>query len=403
MEARNVLLLYSAGYNSLSDYLIEDIEDLKQGWLPGSNRSDNVLLVYSHLPIKKGNYSTPTIPTLTRMYKNLEGKTIIDTLVCYPSGTHSATAEQLHTVLSYVKKEFQAKSYGMIFSSHATGYLPAGYYTAPGSYIFKEKDGKMYRGGVDRRKSQPVPFVELEHDPSLPMVKSIGQDQVGTPGNDSSDEIELDDYAKAWPMQMEYILIDACLMGGVEVAYELKEKCRYVGFSQTEVLAEGFDYRKLSTHLLGSQIPNPQAVCEDFYNQYDVQTGVYRSATISMVDCTMMEPLAETCHKMFTKYAVELEKLNPSKVQQYYRGKYHWFYDLKDIVAKIGATEEELQQLQDALDRCILYKAATPEFMDSFPIEVYSGFSMYLPTDGTRELDKYYRTLQWNKATSLVK
>lgn len=291
----------------------------------------------------------------------------------------------------------------MIFSSHATGYLPSGYYTKPGSYIYQEKEGMMYRGGINRRNSQPVPYFEPQHDPSLPAVKSIGQDQVGTHGNYQSYEIELDDFAKALPMQMEYILFDACLMGGVEVAYELKEKCRYVGFSQTEVLAEGFDYKKITTHLIGSPTPNPMAVCEDFFNQYDVQTGVYRSATISMVDCTKMEPLAEICYNMFTKYAVDLEKLNPSKVQRYYRGDYHWFYDLTDIVAKIGATEEELQQLQEALDRCILYKASTPKFMDSFVINIYSGFSMYLPTDGSRELDKYYRTLQWNKATSLVK
>ncbi len=402
-EKRNVLLLYSAGFNSISNYLEEDIEDLQEGWIPGSARNANILLIYSHLPEKRGNYSTPTSPSLTRLWKDAHGQIIKDTLVRYPAETHSATWEQLHDVLDYVKTSFPAKSYGMIFSSHATGYLPSGYYTNPASYIFQEKDGMMYRGGISRRKTQPVPYVEPEHDPSLPAVKSIGQDQTGTHGHYQSYEIELDDFAKALPMQMEYILFDACLMGGVEVAYELKEKCRYVGFSQTEVLAEGFDYKKLTTHLLGSSTPNPKAVCEDFFNQYDVQTGVYRSATISMVDCTMMEPLAEICHNMFTKYAVELEKLHPSTVQRYYRSDYHWFYDLKDIVAKIGATEEELQQLQNALDRCIMYKASTPKFMDSFAIDIYSGFSMYLPTDGTRELDKYYRTLQWNKATSLVK
>ena len=44
-DPRNVLLLYSAGFNSLSSYLSEDIEDLKSGWLPGKLRSDDVVLV----------------------------------------------------------------------------------------------------------------------------------------------------------------------------------------------------------------------------------------------------------------------------------------------------------------------------------------------------------------------
>ena len=401
-EKRNVLILYSAGYNSLSDYLIEDISDLKQGWLPGSDRSDNVLLVYSHFPTKRGSYSTPTAPTLTRIYKNLEGNTITDTLVHYPTETHSATAEQLHTVLSYVKNEFQAKSYGMIFSSHATGYLPSGYYAKPNDYKYQDKESISYRYGMGRRSSNPVPYAAPKHDPSLPDVKSIGQDQVGTFGNYASYEIELDDFAKALPMQMEYILFDACLMGGVEVAYELKDKCHYIGFSQTEVLAEGFDYKSLAEHLLGSDTPNPKAVCEDFFYQYFIQSGTSQSATISMVDCTGMNSLSVICYKLFNKYREAINRLQASKVQRYYRYDYCWFFDLYDIIAKAGATEEELDSLQEALDLCIIYKAATPGFMGSFTIDTYSGLSMYLPSQGSIELEKYYRTIQWNKDTALV-
>ena len=126
-EQRNVLLLYSAGYNSLSTFLKEDIDDLQQGWLPATGRNDNILLIYSHLTEKGAGYNTPTQPTLTRVYKDYDGQIIKDTLVRYPGDTRSATAEQLHSVLSFAKREFPAKSYGMIFSSHATGYLPAGY------------------------------------------------------------------------------------------------------------------------------------------------------------------------------------------------------------------------------------------------------------------------------------
>lgn len=401
-EKRNVLVLYSAGYNSLSDYLTADIQDLQQGWLPGTGRNDNVLLIYSHLPAKRADYATQTSPSLTRLYWDEGGKTIRDTLKIYPETTRSATAEQLHDVLSYVQQEFPANSYGMIFSSHATGYLPSGYYNKPGSYTYQEKDGVSYRAGIHRRRSTPVPYYAPEHDPSLPAVKSIGQDQVGSYGHYVSYEIELDDFAKALPMQMEYILFDACLMGGVEVAYEFKDKCHYVGFSQTEVLAEGFDYKSLAKHLLGSEIPDPQAVCDDFFQQYITQSGVYQSATISMVDCTKMSSLAQTCSKLFAEYRETLSQLKESQVQRYYRGDYHWFFDLYDIIAKAGATEDELSELQEALDRCITYKSATPGFMGSFSIDTYSGLSMYLPSQGSVELDKYYRTLQWNKDTALV-
>lgn len=401
-EERNVLLLYSAGFNSISNYLKEDIQDLMKGWLPGSGRKENVLLVYSHQLARSGAYSAASVPTLTRLYADVDGSVIRDTLVFYPDDTHSATPEQLQKVLEFVKAEFPAQSYGMIFSSHATGYLPSGYYNNPGDYVFKYDDGLMYRRGYRSFLSHPVPYCEPQHDPSLPQVKSIGQDQVGTYGAYLSYEIELGDFVSALPMEMEYILFDACLMGGVEVAYELKDKCRYVGFSQTEVLAEGFDYKTLTSHLLYGGMPDPMAVCKDYYHQYDVQSGAYRSATISMVDCSKMEPLTEVCARLFDKYREAISLLKPSVVQRYYRSDYHWFYDLVDIIAEAGADAGELEELNYAVAECMIYKAATPEFMDSFIIKDYSGFSMYLPPDGSTELDKYYRTLKWNIATGLV-
>jgi hypothetical protein len=402
-ESRNVLLLYSAGYNSLSQFLADDIADLLGGELPGSGRMEDVLLIYSHFPSVKGAYSVPTSPTLTRVYKDIENNVIKDTLVVYPEGSLSSTASQLNRVLTYVKDNYPAKTYGMVFSSHATGYLPTGYYSNPRGYVYipptivSSADASSgYNDAVG------VPYAEPEHDPMLPMVKSVGQDQVGVHGNYLSYEIEIEDFARALPMYMDYILFDACLMGGVEVAYELAGNCGKVGFSQTEVLAEGFDYKTLTSHLLYGGIPDPVAVCKDYYHQYDVQSGVYRSATISMVDCSKMEPLAEVCARLFEKYREAISRLKPSVVQRYYRSDYHWFYDLVDIIAEAGADAGELEELNYAVAECMIYKAATPEFMDSFIIKDYSGFSMYLPSDGSRELDKYYRTLKWNIATGLV-
>ena len=400
-ETRNVLLLYSAGFNSLSDYLKEDIVDLMEGDLPSNTRMKDVLLVYSHHTARKNAYSEPNPPVLMRIYKGNEGEVVSDTLVRYHESVHSADPAQLNAVLTYVKEKFPAKTYGMIFSSHATGYLPAGYYTKPGDYIYAPSSAMMGRQGY-RKSHRGVPYVEPEHDPSLPMVKSIGQDQVGTYGNYLSFEIQLEDFAEALPMYLDYILFDACLMGGVEVAYELAGKCGLVGFSQTEVLAEGFDYKAIPKHLLNGGTPDPQAVCEAYFQQYDIQSGSYRSATISMVDCSKMEPLAEVCRELFEKYREPMRLVNPKTIQRFYRYDYHWFYDLADVVAKSGATDEELQALKDALEQCVVYKANTPEFMDSFTIDTYSGFSMYLPSHGSLELDKYYKTLKWNIATGLV-
>lgn len=330
-EKRTVLLLYSAGFNSLSGYLTDDIKDLWNGPLPGEGRNDDVLLIYSHK--LASDYATPNPPVLYRLYENHAGETVSDTLVVYDENARSASAEQLNNVLTYVNEAYPAKYYGMIFSSHATGYLPAGYYGAPTDDAFAWD--LSCRFGHREGPPKPVPYVEIERDPSLPAVKSVGQDLVGPFGSRVSYEMEIADFAEAIPMHMRYILFDACLMGGVEVAYELREKCDMVAFSPTEVLAQGYDYNTLTEHLLRDE-PDVQAVCEDYYAQYESQSGEWQSATISLIDCRKLEGLAELCESLFEKYRASLALIDPTRVQQYFTYSYHWFYDLESIIAEAG-------------------------------------------------------------------
>ena len=399
-ETRKVLVLYSAGFNSLSSYLQEDIEDLKKGYLPYDHRNDDVLIVYSHVPKKNSSYSVKNSPVLFRLYKTRDGEMTADTLKVYDEASISASADHMREVLTFVKDEFPAKSYGMIFSSHANGYLPSGYYAASDKY----EDG-LFR--VAERMSAsvgpvPVPYVEPEYDESDPPVKSIGQ-TVSTSGTETvSYEMDIKDFADAIPVHMDYILFDACLMGGIEVAYELKDVCDVVVFSQAEVLAEGLNYTTLSGHLLENETPQLVEVCKDYFAQYDCLTGVMRSATISAVDCRKLEPLASTCRDLFSAYRDKIDYLNYKYVQRYYRSSYHWFYDLESILVQAGISQDELNALRRDLDGCVMYKANTPSFMNSFNIDVFSGFSMFLPSHGGNYLKSYYKTLGWNKATDLV-
>ena len=81
----------------------------------------------------------------------------------------------------------------------------------------------------------------------------------------------------------------------------------------------------------------------------------------------------------------------------------HWYFDLKDVLEKAGASEEDLAALQEALDGCIVYKAATPRLLGTIDIRAFSGLTVYLPAFGTEFLDNYYKeNVSWNDATSLV-
>lgn len=390
-EYDDVLLFYAAGYNSLSSFLKDDFNELKTGYVPGDNDGGDVLLAYVHLK------SSNSAPALVHIYKDKKDRVVTDTLVRYEQGTVSSSASQLAKVLDHVKVNFPAEKYGMVFSSHSTGWLPAGYYTNSDKY----ESGQLAAAGLFSASGslRPVPYEAPEYDPSDPLTRSIGQDAVGS----LSYEMELADFVGAIPMYMDYILFDTCLMGGIEVAYEFRDVCGKIGFSQAEVLAEGLDYKTLTRHLFLADNPMPEKVCEDYFAYYDKETGVMRSATISCVDCSKLDPLAHVCSRLFTAYSDQINTLDPDKVQRYYRSDYHWFYDLKSILIEAGINDDELKELDAALDGCVTYKAATPSFMGRFDIDVFSGFSMFLPSDGGDRLKEFYKTLEWNIDTGLVR
>ena len=394
-EVRRVMILVSAGYNSLSTYLTEDIQELSDGsGLPqGKNRSTDVLMVLSRLPKSTGDYNTESAPVLFRMYKDADGQVVRDTLLRWSGTTPLASTATLAEALEFIRDRFPAKSYGMVFSSHASGWLPVGYYDDPSKF---ESSLQQQPGSRSLRAWNPAATVFPALDP-YPAVKSIGQDKMGTK---TASEMELKAFVEAIPMQLDYLLFDACLMGCVEVAYALRDKAAVVGFSQTEVLADGFDYTTIASKLLGPE-PNPIAVCRDYYAQYE-NASDYPCATVSVIYPNKMDQLAAVCKELFAKYRTTIRLLPGNRVQGYFRFDRHYFYDLQDILQKAGMTDAENERLQAALDACIAYKAATPTFL-SIQIQRFCGLSMYLPSMGTDFLDGFYRdNMAWNTATQLV-
>lgn len=371
MPSRRVMVLISAGYNSLSDYLRADLADLEKGYVPeGTYSTSDVLLVLARQPLQSGDYTTPQPPVLYRLWTGRSGEVRKDTLLTWKADTPLSTKETLREALSYVYKAFPSQGYGLVFSSHASGWLPPGYYSDPSKF---EPSGTPWG------------------------LRSIGQDRLPVDGM----EMSLEDFAEAIPMHLDYCLIDACLSGCVEVAHALKGKADIVGFSPTEVLADGFDYKSITSHLFAKP-SDPVAVCREYFSYYDAQSGSNRSATITAVDTRKMEALEAVCKELFDTYRTRLKALDGDKVQGYFRLERHYFYDLRDMLAQAGATEPELARLQAALDQCILYQAATDYFL-SIPLERVCGLSMYLPSMGSSYLDTYYKEhVSWNQATQLV-
>ncbi len=394
-SSRRVLLLYSAGYNNLSKMLEDDVKDLKKGYLPQKNGNSVVLVFSKRTNGNAYNYSTPTPAHLIRLYSSQEGKVVSDTVRTWPSGTVAASPETLHDVLSYVNSEYPSNEYGLVFSSHASGWLPKGFYSTGEIYMNQVMPAAYPYSYAD----VPVPYVEREREPGEPVTRSIGMDNVA---NSRAYEMNIEDFAAAIPMKMDYIIMDACLMGGIEVAYALKDKCDRIIFSQAEVIGDGLcEYDTMASRLLAGGSPDYMGFCEDSYQHYAAPGASEPYTTISMIDCTRLDGLADVCAGIFSSCRSQLAAVKPGQVQGYFRFNKHWFYDLEDIFVKAGVPESSLAQFRAAMDQCVLYKAATPTFI-SIPIETFCGLSMYLPANGSATINDFYRTLSWNKATSLV-
>ena len=404
---RRVLLFYECAFNDIGSYMQRNMEDqqkgLPAGHIPG--KYGDVLLVYSRIA---ENGHTPVNSYLRRIYKTSKGKVISDTLKVFGKETIAASPSTLSAVLTLVKEKFPAKGYGMVVSSHGSGWLPAGYYYSPSRF---EDDHKgevgTSRQGIAAQSvghpRLPVPEGDLpDTDPFYGMTRSIGQDYIK--GSYYGHEMSVSEFADAIPYHLDYLLFDMCFTGGVEVAYGLKDKADYLGLSPAEVLGDGmFNYTKITSFLLNRETPDLEGLFKDSFEMYDKQSGAYRSSTVNLVRTSGLDNLASVCARMINEYSDTLADAPVDDIQGYYRQGRHYFYDLVDIFEKCGASKADLEDLDKAVDGCVIYKNSTGQFLEDYDIKAYSGFSMYLPCAGTPLLDLYYRKEVWNNATRLVK
>lgn len=402
---RKVFLLYADGYNNLTSYMRSDVTELAKDAPMGEElRQDCAVLVYEHFTASYQDYNTPKSPLLVELYRKNDGTIVRDTLITYPATDNSASAETMRKVLEDVRGRYPNAGVGMCFSGHGTGYLPEEYYsdkvTEDDPFIFE------CSSAAGRRELSPVhdgPIIDFSENPFLygdPLVKSIGCQAYKHEGTLRTHEIEIPQFAEAIPYKLDYLIMDACLMGGVEVLYELREATDYIVSSCMEIYASGLYYEEMLDKVLFRSTPDLEGVCKDYIEHSS-------SATVSLTDTRSLDEVASVCRTLFDKYAEAMEEVNEEDVQKYFRGSSkgdrYWFFDMVDILVKSGITAEELERLQSAMDKCVIYKDATRTAIGGYAIATHCGMSMFLPKLGDTDLKEYYKNLAWNRATRLVR
>ena len=358
----DVFIYWGSGFNDLSGSLRSNVDEIASGILPAKGAHSAVLAVTHNT---SSGYKVPTDVCVIRMYLD-NGVAVRDTVDRYGGDVTDTDPAFFRDVLNSISTDYPSDHYSLLYSSHGSGWLPQKYYT------FDPTGGKS--GGRS--------------------VQSIG---IQCRPDNSTEEMDFIEFASHIPFHMDCIILDACLMGGVEVAYELRNVTDYLISSTTEINSSGFNYKRLIQRIM-QEHRNYSAFCQDYLDKGN-------DATISVVDCSGLENLASVTAGLVDKYRDAIDGINRNNVQRYYRKNAHWFYDFRDIFAKANADTRDLAMLDSALEKCVVCKMSTKSFMKNssgFDILNYSGLSMYIPKSTWTELNGYYKTLQWNVATGLV-
>lgn len=269
----------------------------------------------------------------------------------YPSQT-STEKNVMQTVIGDMMSVYPSESYGIIFGSHGSGWLP-----------------------------------------TITGTRSIGQDG----GRYSSNTALIPELAEVLrtvnPQKFDFVLFDACMMGCAEVYYELKDAAKYCIASVLDIPAAGFPYASVMPYLYENAIKDHlETICKNYIDYYNYNGW----GTISAVDCSQMEGLAEVTRSVILSNQDNLKDVNTAELQQYGKGGSNfkgYAYDMVQFAGHLceGTIPEEFTQ---QFKKTVLYSDYTSNPTSSlYRIDGanYCGMGMYIPNSSTTS--KY---LLWN-------
>lgn len=359
------LLVYLAGDNNLSA-----ISQIPQSILSVWKYTGNHCIIYYDAPD-----ATPKLLSL-RGGCSTSHTPFIETIAEYKE-ENSASAAVFERVIHDVFEMYPADSYGLLFCSHSSGWLPTGTLAKPSG-------------------------------------RSIGSDQnPGTSATSGYKEMELSNFATAIAdRQFDFIIFESCLMAGVEVAYELRNKTKYILASSAEILSPGFlpIYKSSFNNLMNTKVPVEESLKEwglNYFNEMNTQSGVRRSATLSLIKTEKMAELASQTSKIIKNKNISKEKPDLSFLQHFDRpGSYGdnpvapRYFDFGEYIKQL--TEPSQYAIFSALmDNIVIWKASTPYFMEGdngFPIQSHSGLTTYIEQDIFPFLNEAWRLTAWRQA-----
>ena len=378
---RNILFYIGADSNGIDNGSTGDepkaqLEAIRAGWIPGKGE----LLVFADQTNRR-----PCLMRIDRI-RGADGLYKIDTIHVYDE-ENSADATVLSRVIDTVVTLHPADRYGMIFFSHASGWLPEGMLARPRSLVID-------RGGDGMAK-----------------------------------EMEYTAFAAAIPdKQFDFLIFEACFMADVMTLYELRNKAEYILASSAEIVSPGFwyIYKNEIMRLFDTKNPIPVVVSGfgqsyvNFLKREFPENNVFCSTTLGVIKMSEMENLASTVKASLNGVQLNESTLTVNDIQRFDRPKKlinsGWsqsnrFFDLGHVMENL-VSGSQYALFRTQLEKTVVWKASTQRFLvgdddrgvpnyaeyDGFTIEHHSGLATYIQQSVYPELNSAYERSSWYKA-----
>lgn len=353
-KSKRTVLIYAVASNNLSSDLVKDKNEMIQAApeVAGLGKDVRVLL-YSVAS------QSATEATLAELLQDASGQWNFTELKSYDRNTFSTDPSRMSEVFDDMRQSAPADKYGLILWSHGTGWIP------------NFSDHQLPEG----------------------MAKSYGMDKY----QGVTDYCDLHELSGAIPDRMfDYIWFDLCYMMGVEVAYQLRNKCDYIAGYPTEDWSMGMNY-ETTLPMLVAPTPDLVGAGKAFYDYYNDQN---MAVTVTVMRTDGFERLAQITSEIYSKGsrpldAYGLQNYSRLKTAMYDFGQYTKKYlNLSDSEAAALVSE-----FDDALKDMTLYAGCSTKNFNgtqgAFDPSEYSGLSCYFPGSAAANTDSYYYSLDW--------
>lgn len=367
------VLVYIVADNSLASFAKQDVEEMMKGMELVDSSSYN-LLVY------QDDKSTPVLFRIAKDKKGNVEKKIIKEYAEQVSTDTSVMQEVMHRAFY----EYPADSYGLVYWSHADGWIP-----------------------------YPVPSAS---------TRWIGQDTGGWQDN----RMNISDFLAVLDDDMphfDFIMFDACFMMSVEVAYAVRNYTDYYIGSPTETPGPGAPYDKI-VPLMFKQDAAVQ-MAKAYFNHYNENYKASVSisdmnwgggVSICALKTSALDELA-TVTKLSLSGGVDSDntllrdevfdydarRLSPDLDD---RKSHIGYYDFSQMM-KTLLNDDAYAAWQQAFKASIVYWNTTDmnysQFVGMFSMKDTNGVTHYIPLSTDSQAAAAYRSTAWYTAAGLDK